>query len=169
MVDYSKWDKLEVSDDDDDVPPKSALPATTTAASKEHVRSSLLVFVFWNGMALNLLLMMPAQFAHESVPPPASAALAQHFSSEPNPSPSSSVIQRFHPLAASKKGPKRRQFFYKDQLVWVKRSAASIVLRKTSSRYEWEQSLDEVLVYIKTPMGVRDKHPTGFFFFGATS
>ena len=118
MVDYRKWDKLEVSDDDDDVPPKSAVPATTMAASKEHVRSSLLVFVFWNGIALNLLLIMPAQFAHESVPPPASsAALAQHFSSEPNPSPSSSVIQRFHPLAASKKGPKRRQFFYKDQLV----------------------------------------------------
>jgi hypothetical protein len=123
MVDYSKWDKLDVSDDDDDARPKSALPAATSAASKQTVRSPLIAFVSWNQSASNLLT-MPAQATPESVPPPASsAALAQHFSSEP-------LFQQclafsiFHSLAASKKGPKRRQFFYKDQLVWVKSLAA---------------------------------------------
>ena len=56
-MDYSKWDKLDVSDDDDDARPKSALPAATSAASKQPVRSPLIANVSWNQSASNLLTM----------------------------------------------------------------------------------------------------------------
>jgi hypothetical protein len=58
------------------------------------------------------------QVTHESEPPPEAnrAALMQHFSSEFVTS--ALFILIFHNLAAaSKKGPKRRQFLYKNQLV----------------------------------------------------
>jgi hypothetical protein len=71
------------------------------------------------------------------------------------------VHRLFHVFAASKKGPKRRQFLYKDQLVWVNfpdvRCRDLFCLRYR--RYEWEQSIDEVLLFIKTPAGVRAHQP----------
>ncbi len=151
MVDYSKWENIQDSDDENDAPPKSALPSNLASTAQLQVRSHIRVF-----NPFLFVLNLPRKLA--ILPSRLRPVLPSNNIFQVDPC----ELQLFRACcllicSQHQKRLKTAPILLQGSISVCECSAAMLcqVVWSRIRSYEWEQSIDEVLLYIKTPNGVR--------------